>query len=383
LALKGRTKALIASTVKYFFSIIMLTFILPHIIFLLYKNALLSDILQLFFIPLIFAYIGRILSIYGFSVSGRFIQIVFSASLYEILLLEALFVTYGSAIGLSSHIIYIEPTFVMLLSFSIAYFGFRLILDGEHLSIGLYASKTSKYFFALAIGLYFSITPLVYYFAPVFYSVFFAGLAINTWVFYYNTSKGEGLTRLALYLKENGSRWIGLVVGIAIFYSIISIPKSAYLNNIIVIAFIIILGLAVFYFITKLYLLTSRYIDTVSYKVYRKFEYQDEIVINPEMDFLLGSIEQFVLKGDKGRLLIALSSVMTRNEKTYSEIENTLRPITNYKSQDTQIYGFIKIKKMIEAQIAVRNDIVKNVIAQLSITGENDKWKNKASPVQN
>jgi hypothetical protein len=101
------------------------------------------------------------------------------------------------------------------------------------------------------------------------------------------------------------------------------------------------------------------------------------------MNFLLDSIKQFVLKGDKGRLLIALSSVMTRNEKTYSEIENTLRPITNYRLQDTQIYGFFNTRKMIEANVAMRNDIVKNVIAQLSITGENDKWKNKANPAQN
>lgn len=381
--MKARTRALIASTVKYFIAIIIIVFILPPIVFLLYRSSLLSDLLQLFLLPLIFAYIGRVASIYGFSGSGRFVQIIFAGSLYEALFLEALFVTYGSTTTLSSHVIYLEPTFVMLLSFSIAYYGYRLLLDGEHLSIGLYSSKVSKFFFALSVGLYLSVSPLVFYFAPIFYAVFFAGLAIDTWVFYYDTTKGDGLKRLAAYLKTNGSRWIGLIAGIAIFYSVILVPKSAYLNSIIVIAFIILLGFAVFYFIIKLYLLTSRYIDTVTYKVYKKYEYKNEVVTNPEMNFLLDSIKQFVLKGDKGRLLIALSSVMTRNEKTYSEIENTLRPITNYRLQDTQIYGFFNTRKMIEANVAMRNDIVKNVIAQLSITGENDKWKNKANPAQN
>jgi hypothetical protein len=383
LVLKARSRALAASTVKYFLAIIILTFILPPIVFLLYKNPLLSDLLQLFLIPLIFAYVGRVASIFGYSGSGRFVQIIFAGSLYEALFLEALFITYGSSTSLLSYTAYLDPTFIMLLSFSIAYYGYRILVDGVHLSIGLYASKISKYFFALSIGLYFSVTPVVHYISPIFYAVFLAGLAIDTWVFYYDTAKSEGMKRLAFYLKTNGSRWIGLVATITLFYSILSIPKSAYLNSIIVIAFIILLGLAVFYFIMKLYVLTSRYIDTVTYKVYKKFEYKDDVVINPEMNFLLEAIKQFVLKGDTGRLLIALSSVMTRNEKSYAEIENALRPISNYKARDTQIYGFINIKKMIEAQIAIRNDIVKSVIAQLSITGENEKWKNKANPVQN
>ena len=383
LVLKARTRALAASTVKYFLGIIILTLLLPSIVFVLYRDALLSDLLQLFLVPLIFAYIGRVASIFGYSGSGRFVQIIFAASLYEVLFLEALFVTYASSTGLSSDIVYLEPTFVLLLSISISYYGYRILMDGEHLSVGLYASKSSKYFFALSVGFYFSVTPVVHYIAPIFYTVFLAGMAIDTWVFYYDTAKSDGLKRLAIYLKTNGAKWIGLVATITLFYSILSIPKSAYLNSIIVIAFIILLGLAVFYFIMKLYLLTSRYIDTVTYKVYKKFEYKDDVVINPEMNFLLEAIKQFVLKGDNGRLLIALTSVMTRNEKSYVEIENVLRPITSYKARDTQIYGFINIKKIIEAQIAIRNDIVKGVIAQLSITGENEKWKNKANPAQN
>ena len=381
--MKGRSRTLIASSLKYFIGIIVLIFVIPPVLFLLYRNSILSDLIALFLFPLIISYFGRVASIYGFTGSGRFLQIIFASSVYEALFLETLFVTYGSVTGFSSYAIYITPIFILLLSFSISYYGYKVLIDGNHLSTGLYASKISKYFFALSLGIFFSYAPLIHYISPVFYAVFLAGIMIDTWVFYYDTPRSSGLKRLASYMKANGSKWVGLVALLALFYAVILIPKSAYINSIIVIGFIMLLGLGVFYLIMKLYVLTSRFIDTVTYKVYKKFEYKDDVVVNPDMNFLLEAIKQFVIKGDSGRLLIALSSLMTRNEKTYAEIESTLRPITSYKPRDTQIYGFINLKKIIEAQISVRNDIVKKVIAQLSITGENETWKSKANPAQN
>ncbi len=383
MALAARTRSLIASTVKYAAGILFLTFILPPVIFLLYRNALLADLFQIFLLPLIIAYAGGIAVIYGFSGSGRFVQILLATTVYEALFLDALFISYGNTTGLAGYQVYLFPSFVMLFSFSTAYFGYRLLVDGAHLPGGLYASKSAKYFFFLSVGIFISDTPEIHYFAPIFYTVFILGLVLGTWVFFYEATKNEAVRRFASYLKNSSSKWVALAVILATFYSIIAIPKSAYLNSIIVIAFIILVGLSVFYFIMKVYVLTSKYIDTVTYKVYKKYEYKDDIVLSPETGFLLEAIRQFVMKGDSGRLLIALSSLMTRNEKTYVEIEASLRPIINYRAPDLQLYGIVSLKKMVSAQIIVRNDIVKNAIAQLSLVGEGEKWKSKGNPVQN
>ncbi len=268
-----------------------------------------------------------------------------------------------------------------MLSISTAIFGVRILDDGKHVGAGSYFTHSSKFVFSLSVALFFYNFPYVVYIAPVFVAISIAGFLVSTWTFFYS-SKRENLSSFARYLKFHGGRWISIAAAIAFVYSIIAIPKPSYYNNIIIIAFLVIVALAIIYLVMKLYVLTSRFVERITYKSYKKFEYSDEVVVNPEMNFLIDAIKQFILKGTSASLLIALSTILSRGEKNFTEIEHILLPITSYTKPSWEDYSLLNARKLIEYDMSIRKNVVQSVISKISNQEENVKWKQQQNPVQ-
>ena len=132
----------------------------------------------------------------------------------------------------------------------------------------------------------------------------------------------------------------------------------------------------------KLYVLTSRFVERITYRSYKKFEYSDEVVVNPEMNYLIDSIKQFILKGTSTSLLIALTTILSRGEKNLNEIEHILAPITTYTKPSWEDYNLLNARKLIEYDMSIRKDAVKSVISKISSQEENVKWKQQQNPLQ-
>ena len=377
----SKLRSAVSATAKYAISIVVLSIILPDLITSVSKLYLVSDILSFLLLPLIIAYVGRILQILGLIISGIFAKVILAVTIYEYLFLTLLLSLIGSFFHYKNIGSFLLPTLLLMLSISTAIFGVRILDDGKHVGAGSYFTHSSKFVFSLSVALFFYNFPYVVYIAPVFVAISIAGFLVSTWTFFYS-SKRENLSSFARYLKFHGGRWISIAAAIAFVYSIIAIPKPSYYNNIIIIAFLVIIALAIIYLVMKLYVLTSRFVERITYKSYKKFEYSDEVVVNPEMNFLIDAIKQFILKGTSASLLIALSTILSRGEKNFTEIEHILLPITSYTKPSWEDYSLLNARKLIEYDMSIRKNVVQSVISKISNQEENVKWKQQQNPVQ-
>ena len=377
----SKLRSAVSATTKYAITIVVLSIILPDLITSVSKLYLVSDILSFLLFPLIIAYAGRILQLSGLIISGIFAKVILAVTIYEYLILTLFLSLIGSFFHYRNIGSFLLPTILLLLSISTAIFGVRILDDGKHVGAGSYFTHSSKFVFSLSVALFFYNFPYVVYIAPVFVAISIAGFLVSTWTFFYS-SKRENLSSFARYLKFHGGRWISIAAAIAFVYSIIAIPKPSYYNNIIIIAFLVIIALAIIYLVMKLYVLTSRFVERITYKSYKKFEYSDEVVVNPEMNYLIDAIKQFILKGTSTSLLIALTTILSRGEKNITEIENILTPITTYTKPSWEDYSLLNARKLIEYDMSIRKNAVQNVISKMSSQEENVKWKQQQNPVQ-
>ncbi len=379
----SKNSQIVSATLRYAIAIVLVAFVIPLLISSVTSSSVLPDVLELLLLPLVIALIGSILMILEYRTTGRFVKGVVSILVYEYLLLDLVFSTAARIYHDASVVGYIIPTLILLTSGSLYFYGYNEVENGKRFELGLYAEKTAEYMFIASLGLFLLNIPELSFLSPFFIGIAIAGVVVNIWIFFYYRNEGKAAHPLSNYLKRHGTAWIFLPGVVGLIFGALEIPKPSYYNTILIAALLIVIGATVLILILRLYVVTSRFVERTSFNVFKKYEYKDEIMTNLEMNYLLSSINRFILSSEKEPLIIALASILARGDREIQDTEIVLSSVLNYQPIDISDHGLFEVKAILDSEMSSRKEIVKRVISRMTEQEEKNVWKNQKNIVQN
>ena len=366
---EARRRQLRSATVKYCPTIAVLALIS----FVLIPNF--ADFMSPFYlliVPVLFLlvtmYIGRVFSILGHRLIGEFIFAVVAAVVFLYFFLSGTDALIGTQISASTAATFaeLEPSIlVFLTSFFVYSFGNKLITDGVHHAAGLCVRKISGALLLLSLGLAASEWYPASWFQYTFTypaAVLFAFSATPFIAF----SKTSSYRNAGMYLLKSSDRWTGVAGLIGFAVSILAIPKPPALNYYVFIGILIVAGLAICYVGYTIYSLGEKRIKSIRQEIYEKYQHTLVANFHQDFDFLYAAGKNFLVDGEAGQLLVALTILLSNSGRDYEECAKVLDPLIKYRTLPLYEYKTFGLRAALETEANERENILNSVMMDLS-----------------
>ncbi len=355
----------VAGRVIGFSVVIFLLFLLGNMIsagntFLMFIQGVFLTLSYTLFLVLI----GSILHVYGKKLAAGIAGIIgfWTAFffLFNFFLLPGM-LTAGESV-------FIFPLFLLEESLVWAGFASRMMADGVTYYGGLTLTRLSRSLFIVSIFFaslaYGPTVPFSYFFIPVI---------ITTVVFSFTpvlmSSRGEFTATMGRYFARTSDRYISLSLFLGILLALYVFPKPSYLNNYIILVFLVLAILAILRIAWKTYSSTASKIWKTSEDIYSRHNYKEVLLPDSSIDSVMGAVGEFTGRGDKEKLLITLTMILTNSGYSVEECNDMLRSLISYKMPDPLIFKSFAIRSRLEREVRVRNQIVNEIVSHISPKG--------------
>jgi hypothetical protein len=366
---ESRGKLLRGLTIKYGSLIVVLSVIS----FVIIPNlANFMGPFNLLIVPTLFLlltmYFGRVFSILSHKLVGEFLIHVLAGVIFLYFFLNGLDALIGADVSTSAAGTFggLEPSILVFITCFFVYsFGGKPANDGNHYPVGLSATKMSGALLLLSLGLAVSELPptswLQYTFTyPAL--VLFALSAAPIIAF----SKTSSYRNAGMYLLKSSDRWTAVAGLIGFVVSILAIPKPPSLNYYIFIGILVVAGLLICYVGYTIYSLGTARINSIRQEIYAKYQHELKTNFRQDFDFLYAAGKNFLLDGETGGLLVALTVLLSNSGRDYEECANVLEPLIKYKALPVYEYRTFGLRAALEVEAVQRESILNSVMLELS-----------------
>lgn len=315
-------------------------------------------------VSLIFYAIGSIASLASRTRTGLIFK---SYIFWSVFLFLFMFYVFIYAVP-SNYADYILPLYILTEAAFLFYFGSRNTATGAFINGGLVASGIGKSLFLLSLGLFaytYHITRTYSYFfiPPALYTF------INSFTSMFVDSKIEAVSNFGRYMVRSGNLypWISVLIGLLLV--IYEYPKPAYLDSVIIVLILFISILAILSASWRIYYAASHRIRGISDDVFQKHKKNRTIYSDSSLDSVMHYVDEFRVSGNKERLIITLTMILSTAGNTLEECNEMLRSLISYQPPDPLTFKRFSTRNRVEREILFRDKILKEIVNEMKKHG--------------
>lgn len=360
------TRSLNSSAIRYGITILVLIIIASLSQF--------SGLILFFYIFLAFIvffgirFFGVIASVLDYRIISKFIKYIFSAGAF-LFILEFILLSLGYLFVSA-----LDPAYSLFPFFFLTLWILFMLLGGDR-ELSDHSPFVSEYFRKLSSSfLFFSLSLFAFYYSYSNFDlvVLFPALlytAISSFIFsifpLLSSSSDHFRKNIGEYISVQYIKWEIAAFILGFFQGLLAVPKPASENSTLLLVLLLLIVIAVLVAIWKTYRqATDNFIET-QLGLYEKFKRRENITSNAGIDYLSRAIDEFNSTGRKERIVLSITSYLTRLGKTELEIEGYLKGIIGYKSRNLRNYGITNRNAIIKSEIRQRSAIIKAMVASI------------------
>ncbi len=321
-------------------------------------------------------YFGIILGLLGFDLISKIVKLFLAYAAFAFVI-EFILLSYAYLFVSA-----LDPAYSLLPFFTLTLWPLMLMLASEKdllekvPFISEFFKKISLFFFILSISLfsyfysYASTDLLVLY--PAFLYLAIAGLIFSFYPILSNSSNSFN-RNMGEYISSKYIKWEIAAFILGFFQGLIAVPKPASENSDILVILLFLIVIAVVAGIWNTYKAATENILYSQLRFYEKFKKRDNIISDIGVDYMSKAIDEFVATGRKDKLILSITSYLTKLNNSEMKIEEYLKGILNYKNRNLNGYGITSKNAIIRNEIKQRNILVRAMILTIkrSIGDEN------------
>jgi hypothetical protein len=321
-------------------------------------------------------YFGIILGLLGFDLISKIVKLFLAYAAFAFVI-EFILLSYAYLFVSA-----LDPAYSLLPFFTLTLWPLMLMLASEKdllekvPFISEFFKKISLFFFILSISLfsyfysYASTDLLVLY--PAFLYLAIAGLIFSFFPILSNSSNSFN-RNMGEYISSKYIKWEIAAFILGFFQGLIAVPKPASENSDILVILLFLIVIAVVAGIWNTYKAATENILYSQLRFYEKFKKRDNIISDIGVDYMSKAIDEFVATGRKDKLILSITSYLTKLNNSEMKIEEYLKGILNYKNRNLNGYGITSKNAIIRNEIKQRNILVRAMILTIkrSIGDEN------------
>ena len=321
-------------------------------------------------------YFGIILGLLGFDLISKIVKLFLAYAAFAFVI-EFILLSYAYLFVSA-----LDPAYSLLPFFTLTLWPLMLMLASEKdllekvPFISEFFKKISIFFFILSISLfsyfysYASTDLLVLY--PAFLYLAIAGLIFSFFPILSNSSNSFN-RNIGEYISSKYIKWEIAAFILGFFQGLIAVPKPASENSDILVILLFLIVIAVVAGIWSTYKAATENILYSQLRFYEKFKKRDNIISDIGVDYMSKAIDEFVATGRKDKLILSITSYLTKLNNSEMKIEEYLKGIINYKNRNLNGYGITSKNAIIRNEIKQRNILVRAMILTIkrSIGDEN------------
>ena len=321
-------------------------------------------------------YFGIILGLLGFDLISKIVKLFLAYAAFAFVI-EFILLSYAYLFVSA-----LDPAYSLLPFFTLTLWPLMLMLASEKdllekvPFISEFFKKISLFFFILSISLfsyfysYASTDLLVLY--PAFLYLAIAGLIFSFFPILSNSSNSFN-RNIGEYISSKYIKWEIAAFILGFFQGLIAVPKPASENSDILVILLFLIVIAVVAGIWNTYKAATENILYSQLRFYEKFKKRDNIISDIGVDYMSKAIDEFVATGRKDKLILSITSYLTKLNNSEMKIEEYLKGILNYKNRNLNGYGITSKNAIIRNEIKQRNILVRAMILTIkrSIGDEN------------
>ena len=321
-------------------------------------------------------YFGIILGLLGFDLISKIVKLFLAYAAFAFVI-EFILLSYAYLFVSA-----LDPAYSLLPFFTLTLWPLMLMLASEKdllekvPFISEFFKKISLFFFILSISLfsyfysYASTDLLVLY--PAFLYLAIAGLIFSFYPILSNSSNSFN-RNIGEYISSKYIKWEIAAFILGFFQGLIAVPKPASENSDILVILLFLIVIAVVAGIWNTYKAATENILYSQLRFYEKFKKRDNIISDIGVDYMSKAIDEFVATGRKDKLILSITSYLTKLNNSEMKIEEYLKGILNYKNRNLNGYGITSKNAIIRNEIKQRNILVRAMILTIkrSIGDEN------------
>ena len=282
--------------------------------------------------------------------------------------LEGIVAVIGTSLGVlaaEDFANFIPSILVFVSSFLVYGFGNRLVADRTRYAAGLSVRKVSGALVLFSFGLALSAWPPASWLQYTFTypAVVLLAFSVSPLIAF---SKSSSYRNAGMYLLKSSDRWTAIAGLIGFAVSLLSIPKPPSWDYYIFVFVLVMSGLVICYVGFRVYSLGSERIRRVNQEIYSKYQHKLETNFRQDFDFLYSAGENFLIDGEPGRLLVALTLLLSNSGREYDECARLLEPLIRYKAPPVYEYNVFGLRSALEEEADRRLGIFNMVMSDLS-----------------
>jgi uncharacterized protein YxeA len=321
-------------------------------------------------------YFGIILGLLGFELFSKVVKLFLAYGAFAFVI-EFILLAYAY-ISISA----LDPAYSLFPFFTLTLWPLMLMLASDRYIlektpfISEFFKKLSVFFMFLAISLfsyyysYANIDLLVLYPA-------FLYLSISSFIFAFfpilSNSPDDFKRSIGEYISSKYIKWEIAAFILGFFQGILAVPKPASENSDILVILLFLIVIAIVSGIWSTYKAGTDNILYTQLGFYEKFQKHDNVVSDIGVDYMSKAIDEFVATGKKEKLILSITSYLTKLNNSEMKVEEYLKGIMSYKNRNLSGYGITSKNAIIRNEMKQRNLLVRAMILTIkrSIGEEN------------
>ncbi len=263
---------------------------------------------------------------------------------------------------------FMPPLFILEESLVLFVFATRSIARGELYYSGITAKDLSRAFFTLSIGIFLyvnaSTMTFSFFFIPITVYLFvesFAAVMMN--------SRIDALSNLGRYFVKSGNLLSGMSVIVGLLLVAYEYPKPYYINEIILALILVVSVLIIVGISWRIYSTTSYKIRKISDEIFLKHKKSSTVFSDTSLDSVTDSVNEFRRRGNKEKLIVTLTMIMTTTGRSLDECNTIMRSLLSYKAPDPLVFKRFSTRARLENEIRVRDRIIKEIVREMKNFG--------------
>ncbi|MHB8361404.1 MAG: hypothetical protein ACYDAO_02200 [Thermoplasmataceae archaeon] len=167
------------------------------------------------------------------------------------------------------------------------------------------------------------------------------------------------------YISSSHLKWEFAAFILGFFQGILFIPKPAIQNQIILGILLFLIIVTIFSAIWRTYKSFGENFEGVQINFYERFKRKEAITFDLGIDYMSKAIEDFNATGKKERLILSITSYLTKLGLSESEVEGYLKGIIAYKTRNLNGYSGSNKRSIMRYEIRLRANLVKGMIQSI------------------
>ena len=321
-------------------------------------------------------YFGIILGMLGFGLISRIVKLFLAYAAFAFVI-EFILLAYAYLFVSA-----LDPAYSLFPFFTLTLWPLMLMLANQNdllestPFISEFLKKIATFFLFLSVSLfsyyysYASLDLVVLY--PSFLYLAIASLIFSFFPILSNSSNSFN-RNMGEYISSRYIKWDIAAFILGFFQGIIAVPKPASENSDILIILLFLIVIAVVAGIWSTYKAAAENIVYSQLGFYEKFKKRDNVISDIGVDYMSKAIDEFVATGRKDKLILSITSYLTKLNNSEMKVEEYLKGILNYKNRNLNGYGITSRNAIIRNEIKQRNLLVRAMILTIkrSIGDEN------------